>query len=810
MPRQRSGNRTTRWLIATALLCAAAPLTARAAAPPTLDVATQTKKLQLEVFLEGDKTGLIAAFEQLSDGRMSARRSELLDIGLQPPGDGGPDTMVALESMPGLSYRYDEQKQAIYIQAPQSLRAAREYSAKGSARDDLGLRSGFGALLNYDVYTSTMASLPKPQFSYQGASAHLDARVFSPYGALSQSGIVGSTISNSRQLLRLDTTYSYSDPQSLITYNAGDTISSGLAWTRPIRLAGAQIQRNFGLRPDLVTLPLPVIAGNAAVPSTLDVYVNNIRAYSQEVTTGPYRVTDLPLTGDGTAHVVIHDSTGKQIEQDLNFFSTRLLLRPGLSDYSVEVGLPRRSYGTLSDDYAKSPAASASLRRGLYDWLTLETHAEGSQKLANGGVGVVARVLDRGVLSGAVAGSYTARGAGAQIYGSFETQYHGIALNVATQRTIGTYDDLASITAISTPPLNGLSVSGTAGLAPFQFLTSTRPPKEMDRLSIGLPIPFDKSTISGAVTRIVNADSTRALIASATWSRNIFFDASVYVSAYTNICAHQQMGIFAGVTVPIGDKVVASAGVTGGSQKIASADVSKPLELDEGSYGWRVHDSEGTQANAQRSASASYRSRWARVEVGAAQQGHSGMGSLEAEGSIATVGNGVYLANRIDDAFAVVDAGAPDVSVYHENRLIGHTDSSGRLLVPYLRSYQRNNLRIDTNNLPVNADASMTQDIVVPAYRNGVRVDFGVQTSVPGAVVIFKGADGKYLKPGLAGSIEGSKETFVVGYDGRAYIKGLGPSNNVRIALGVSECHTSFDYNPSEKNQVVVGPVVCQ
>ncbi|MGY3695904.1 hypothetical protein ACVIGA_005984 [Bradyrhizobium sp. USDA 3240] len=37
-----------------------------------------------------------------------------------------------------------------------------------------------------------------------------------------------------------------------------------------MRLGGVQMQTNFALRPDLVTLPIPALSGSAAVPSTLD------------------------------------------------------------------------------------------------------------------------------------------------------------------------------------------------------------------------------------------------------------------------------------------------------------------------------------------------------------------------------------------------------------------------------------------------------------------------------------------------------------------------------------------------------------
>src|SRR5436305_8189320 len=145
-----------------------------------------------------------------------------------------------------------------------------------------------------------MANFPKSSFTFSGANASIDARLFGPYGTLSQTAILGSTLAREADALRLDTTWAYSDPESMKTYRAGDVISGGLAWTRPIRLGGAQMQRNFALRPDLVTMPLPTFSGTAAVPSTVDVYVNNVRTLSQPVGPGPYQISNLPtLAGAG-------------------------------------------------------------------------------------------------------------------------------------------------------------------------------------------------------------------------------------------------------------------------------------------------------------------------------------------------------------------------------------------------------------------------------------------------------------------------------------------------------------------------------
>src|SRR5262245_63515508 len=148
------------------------------------------------------------------------------------------------------------------------------------------------------------------------------------------------------------------------------------------------MQRQFALRPELVTLPRPSVAGSAAVPSTVDVYVNNMKTYSQEVGTGPYQINNLPLSGGGTARIVLKDSSGRPVETSLPFYSSPRLLHEGLMDFSVEAGFPRVFYGTDSFSYVRDPVGSASARRGLFDWLTVEGHAEGGAGLMNGGLAI--------------------------------------------------------------------------------------------------------------------------------------------------------------------------------------------------------------------------------------------------------------------------------------------------------------------------------------------------------------------------------------------------------------------------------------
>jgi outer membrane usher protein len=172
------------------------------------------------------------------------------------------------------------------------------------------------------------------------------------------------------------------------------------------------------------------------------------------------------------------------------------------------------------------------------------------------------------------------------------------------------------------------------------------------------------------------------------------------------------------------------------------------------------------------------------------------------------MGGGVFLANRIDDAFAVVKAGASNVPVLFDNRQIGVTDARGMILVPGLRSYDKNQITFDPNNLPVDADIATTGTIVVPADRSGVLVDFGVRTDAHSALVAFTRADGSLVPVGSAGKSDAGEE-FVVGYDGQAFLKNLATHNSVTIETPDGPCQAQFGYPPNANEQVAISPVEC-
>ena len=773
-------------------------------APAVTDAAASAegRDLYLEVFVNDVPTGLIGAFKQLPDGGLASTPEELREVGLEPVESAmGADHLVRIDRLPDVSYRIDEATQRLYVTATNAARSARVIDIGQQGKQErLKPQSGFGGVLNYSLFASTNDLKDDTAQLFRGVSGGFDARVFSPYGTLSQGFIVGLSDGELDGFTRLNTTWSYSDPERLLTYKAGDFVSGGLAWTRPVYLGGFQVQRNFSLRSDLVTLPLPSFSGTAAVPSTLEVYTQNARTYSSDVPAGPFQVTNLPIfTGAGQAQIVLRDSLGRETTVTLPFYNSSMLLRRGLLDFSAEVGSPRRNFGVESNDYDGDIYGSASARYGLTNWLTLEGHVEGGEDLVNGGAGVAFPLSYFGAASFAAAGSRHDGQTGALVNASVELSYNGWALYGRIQRAFGDYEDIASVTA---------DIDPTPGPDEFPIFNAGVP-RAIEQVTLSVPMPLDFSNLNLSYAHIKSDEGDSSQIVGVSYSQTVFKDSSFYASAFTDLDDKNSFGVFAGISIPLGGDVNASTGVADGPDGLSVfADIAKSQRLENGSIGWRARTSEGGTPN--RSAAVSYRSPWARVEAGVQQFDKSFRGTLGVDGAFAVAGGGVFATNRINDAFAVVDVGVAGVEVQHQNRPVGVSNRQGKILVPDLNSYEDNTISIDPSNLPVDADVPETRKIVVPADRTGVVLDFGVSKAADAALVSLVDSKGNPIAVGAKGRVEGADEEFVIGYDGEAYIRTLHRQNAVAIELPEGgTCRAEFAYHAAPGQQVVIKDVTC-
>lgn len=760
--------------------------------------------LQLEVYVNGQPTNLIGSFAKRADTRFQTTAAELVALGLKAPQGRRDQDLVILDEISGLRSVYDPTLQRLYIEVGDTGRTTNTYDASASPEAHMDVQSGKGAVLNYTLFGSAGSRADAGFLAIDGASASLDGRIFGNLGTLSASGIVRQLSTGGPDLLPLDATWSVADPDRIVTFRAGDIVSGGVAWSRPIRIGGLQFQRSFDLRPDLILRPLPSFSGSAVVPSTVDVYVNSAKAFSQEIPAGPFEIHNVPVvTSSGTAHVIVRDAAGRETETVAPFYASADLLRAGIYDYSVETGFARRDYGIAANAYDDTPVASISGRYGATDELTVEMHGEAAPQLINVGLGASSQIADRVLISGAASLSAHDGSLGGQLYAALQLHASGIEVRASTRRTVGNYADLGSVTTES------LRDFAQFGGALTRFYASA-PPKALDQVSLGLPLIFDSTRLSVTLLHVRNEEpGASSLIAAASYSRPFIGASSLFATAFHSFSDDDGLGVYAGLTMPLGEGITSSAIATrdhdGASYGVEAA---RSLSQEPGSFGWHVRVREGESSEQQ--VALGYRGTRSEIHGQLVHFDDSTSATAEISGAVVASSEGLFLANRIDDAFAVVDVGAPDVDVLFENRRVARSDADGKALVTGLRSYETAKIAIDPVNLPLNAQIDKTETRVRPSYRSGVAVEFGIQMSPRSALLVFRRSDGSFLPVGAHGRIDGQSRDFVVGYEGQAFVTGLASSNSVTMELADRKCHASFEFHPEPEMQTIIDPVVCQ
>ncbi|HUZ62731.1 MAG TPA: fimbria/pilus outer membrane usher protein [Acetobacteraceae bacterium] len=447
-------------------------------AMPAARAAEPAQTLLLKVVINGRPTSRIGAFTDRR-GVLYATPRELRGVGFRLPRTAGTGP-VALGSLPGVSYRIDMPMQRLLVTAADESLSPTLIG--GSARNPdaaAAVQSATGGALDYSIVGTSLARQTI-------VSGLFDGRLFTPYG-VAGSGFLADMGTGLDQTVRLGSTYTYSDPATLRRYRAGDVISGGLSWTRPVRLGGVQITTDFSMRPDLVTFPVPRISGQVAVPSAVDVLVNGIRQFSGNVPPGPFQVQQLPVvTGAGTVSVVVTDALGQQTTQTLPFYASTQLLAPGLDDYSFEAGAVRLDYGVRSDDY-RDMAGSASFRHGVSSWLTLEGHAEATPGLFMGGAGAAIDVGNLGVLSFSAAGSAAGGRGGWQFGVRIERVTPVVSFAASTLISSRGFRDIAAMNA---DPVPRVLTQASAGLSLGRFGSFGVAYTGIERDAFRTPQPF--------------------------------------------------------------------------------------------------------------------------------------------------------------------------------------------------------------------------------------------------------------------------------------------------------------------------------
>ena len=743
--------------------------------------------LPLDVVVNGAKMGTWLLVER--NGEIYAPADAFSEWRVQLPPDTKPidfrlegQAYYPLSAIPGYKFKLDSVNQIAQILFSPEAFAATQLTLDKSKKAVVSqtLPSIF---FNYDWNYQTTSQNNAPGTKDLGLLSEIG--VSGSYGVLTSSQ-VGRNLTNdpatgtTRSWVRMETTYTRDFPDDNRTLRLGDSTTHAGMWGRNVYFGGIQFGSNFALTPGFISQPIPLVAGTATAPSTVEMYVNNVLRQTSNVPTGPFAINNAPiLTGSGDVKIVTTDILGRQTVIEQSFYTTADLLAAGLNDWSVEAGRLRSNLGLASNDYGPE-FASGTWRHGYSNSLTLETRAEASPIARTLGFGMVTTLPMQTIGKAALAVSNSQGKEGGLWLLGLQHQSLRTGLQLQVQGASQNFRQLGQ--DINTAPVK-LQWSGNWSYA-----------------------ATNASNFGIGFASISRFDNSRISTVSGNYSTRIGRNAQLTVTASRALYDSAGTSLTAFFTVPLGGNTYVNAQADKQDSYIGAwknPDAQSNL-------GWRVLAGRQNQLSHEE-AGLNYLGRYGQVSADASTTGGANTLRIGARGGLVLADSSLFATQYMNQSFAIVDVpGYRNVGIGLANTTLAHTDSDGTALVPNLMPYQYNPVRLNPDDLPVSAELDTIEQYAVPAWRSGVKVTFPVRGG-QGALLTIVLEDGQVAPAGAIVQIEGDKEQFYVARRGEAFVTGLQASNHLLLDYNGQKCRFDVTLPPSKADDIPrVGPLVCK
>jgi outer membrane usher protein len=740
--------------------------------------AATTEEMWLAVALNGRLTGTTALVRYDHNDHLWVTEEELRTWRLTVPDEADTSlpglALYPLRAFEGLTFKVDEVSQTLTVDAPAHLFESVQVDANSRDRSSVSSTPP-GGFFNYDI-VATHSSLGL------GANALLEAGAFGRFGA-GVTRYVERKHSLGTESVRLDTTWTLDRPESLASLRVGDAITGASSgWGGAVRFGGVQWASNFATQPGLVTMPLPSVGGESALPSTLELYVNDALRMRQDLPGGPFTVRDVPImSGDGQIRVVVRDLLGREQVITQSYYSSPQMLRRGLHEFSIEAGAVRENFSLASNDYGR-PLIVGTERYGFTNRITGEIHAEVLEDQQTAGVSAGVLVGDTGILNFAAAGSRSETGTGQLAAFGFERTAARFSIGLNATLASDAFTRIGLMPGESVPKLNGqlfanvaLGRAGSLSLmgARQQFHDGETTDLVSLRHSLNLR-GFGYLSLSALRVAGARSETSFALMFGRAVGRLGSTSMSI-TSDEEGLAGYAQMqrGVPAGTG--FGYKVRARAG---------------DVQATEGAVSYQ--NGVGTYSlDAQ--------------QVDGAVQTRASMG-----GGLALMGAGFFPSRRIDSSFAIARVGdQANVRIYRDNQLVARTNADGYAILPGLRAYEENQISIEQSDLPLDVSVKALREKAVPAFRSGMLLTFPIERA-RGALLTVMLENGEPLPAGSVVTVSGQSESFPSGLRGEVYISQLADRNRLRAVWAEGTCEFDVAYTPSDDPLPLLGPYECR
>lgn len=771
------------------LLCSTA-LPLHAAAAPSPDCTTTPRQpVLLEVSINGVRQDQDRLLMRDGCGQWYWPAEAIDELPLDP--DLPLDTIRLADGRPylplaslGADIHLDHTLQQLQLTLPVDRLGRNRIVMPGAPLGEVTPVSLNGAYLDYDLLATRGGQ-------NDGWGANLFARAFGPWGGLQQSGIVRNGDSPGRDRhkpvhgIRLDTTYTFDSHRGMWKLRLGDAISQSFQSGLPVRFAGLQLARDFKLQPGFLSYPAQSVSGSSALPSVIDVFVDDTLRYSASLPPGPFELKQLPAVGaDGVVRLQVRDTLGRITDYQAPLLSLTRLLAPGLWDYALQIGRERLDYGHRSNNYGTS-FASGGARYGVSDWLTLDARAEAVHGGGLIGLGLTGRIGRLGILTVNEAQSRVPEaGHGRQYMLGYEWNNRLLSLGARRIRRHEAFRQLGMTSATAYALLTDSGYAG-ARIGP-----------------LNLSFAATRRCLPGG-----RCQTNRSLNA----SLPLQLSAQISLTLFESVGARRHHGVFTGVSIPLDRQQSVTASYATQDRQHNStlsyayndyAPLARNLTVvtQQDPYDKRVLASGRLDT----------RYNTLQMETDHSRRGHTRI-RLNARGSLIAAAGHLDASRQVGEGFAIVDTGGqPDVPITLEHLEITRSNAAGKALVPNLYGYLPNRIGIDTSQLPIDVRVPHNNLTLIPQRGSGYQLDFRLRHAAPGRVIALALPEGWELA-GDSESWRDGKRQNSLPLDARLLYLDSAVAGAYRIRLSPArqcDMHLPTDRLTDSPNHTI-GPVEC-
>ncbi|CAI1730978.1 Outer membrane usher protein fimD precursor [Serratia fonticola] len=601
-------------------------------------------------------------------------------------------------------------------------------------------------------------------------------------------------------------TYVQRDIQRLrASLRAGESSTGGTVFDS-VPFRGVQLTSDDSMEPNSKRGFAPVVTGIASSTARVSVRQNGSLIYETTVPPGPFRLTDLYNAGSGELEVTVTEADGTKHVSTQNISTLSVMKRPGAVEYEVTAGRYSGNNGVYTG--SRDPLfALATATVGLPMNMTVYggvLGAQNYQSLAVGlavSLGIIGAVsLDSTLAHARVEGhgepDETKNGAAFRAQFAKTVDETGTSLNVAAWR-YATRDFLSFQDAVTSgyglqdgqaPWLNErrrsswqTNLSQSLGGMGSVFLRASRDDYwNSTRVVNTVGAGFSSSIKGVSYSLSYDEDHTRASDDSWPVNRQASLNVSVPFSLFNPSWEGvRNMNANYSVSNDNHGRTSQQAGISG-----SFIDNKLSWSASQG------HDNQGGGTNG--NLSLGWSGGRGSVSGGYGYGPNTKTINGSASGGVVVHQHGVTLTSMLGDAMALVEApGAAGVKVGNTT-----TDSRGYAVVPYLQTYQRNQVMPDTTTLPDGVELQDTSASVYPT--RGALVVAKLRTRVGRQAMLTLNMGGKPVPFGALAALPGEDSDIasIVGDGGMLYLTGAPQKGTLQVKWGNGpdqQCKVNYD-----------------